>query len=307
MWIRSELKTNAKISLRTSYWMAFAVSLVAGLLGGAGSSTGLLSFNPFGLGGNVQFRYRGFGRTDPGHFWDAFSGIVAVFAVIGAIILTLFILFQIFVGNPMRVGHSRWYSRNREAVQTPFFRVAFSAFRSPGYMKTVSAMFWMQVRLFLFGLLALIPLALMFILYRAGVLAPLLFERADSIDSTPEMALLILAFVLLSFVLSLPAIIMSYAYRLTPWILADNPLIGTGRAIRLSAAMTRGHKWRIFILDLSFIGWFLLGILTCGIGILFLNPYVNATFAELYARLRQIAVGAQMTTMEELGYQVYPQ
>ena len=37
--------------------------------------------------------------------------------------------------------------------------------------------------------------------------------------------------------------------------------------------MTRGHKWNIFVLDLSFIGWFLLGILACGIGMFFVMPY----------------------------------
>ena len=58
-------------------------------------------------------------------------------------------------------------------------------------------------------------------------------------------------------------------------------------ALALSRQMMDGEKFNLFVLQWSFIGWELLGMLLCGIGILFVVPYENATFAELYAVLRK--------------------
>lgn len=99
----------------------------------------------------------------------------------------------------------------------------------------------------------------------------------------------------------IPGIIKSYAYRMVPYILADNPSIGYNRAIELSNEMTRGEKWDIFVLDLSFIGWYLLGSLALLIGTLFVNPYSDATNAELYLILRKNAIDGGLTTYEELS------
>lgn len=98
----------------------------------------------------------------------------------------------------------------------------------------------------------------------------------------------------------IPGIIKFYSYRMVPYILADNPNIGASRAIQLSKDMTYGHKWKMLVLDLSFIGWYLLGLLCAGIGTLFVNPYAYATEAELYLVLRQIAVETNMCTCGEL-------
>lgn len=99
----------------------------------------------------------------------------------------------------------------------------------------------------------------------------------------------------------IPGIVKSYAYRMVPYILADNPSIGYNRAIELSQEMMDGNKLDTFVLDLSFIGWNLLGLLACGIGILFVQPYVNATDAELYLILRKEAIEQGITSKEELN------
>ncbi len=74
---------------------------------------------------------------------------------------------------------------------------------------------------------------------------------------------------------------------MVPYILADNPSIGAERAIQLSNRMTGGEKWDMFVLDLSFLGWYILGMLALGIGVIFVNPYVDSTKAELYLILRK--------------------
>lgn len=82
--------------------------------------------------------------------------------------------------------------------------------------------------------------------------------------------------------LVIPGIIKSYEYRLVPYILAEEPNLPSNEVISKSRDLTYGHKMDIFVLDLSFIGWVLLGGLLCGIGIIFVNPYIAATEARLY-------------------------
>jgi len=90
----------------------------------------------------------------------------------------------------------------------------------------------------------------------------------------------------------IPGIIKFYAYRMVPYILADNPEMKPGEAIKLSQKMTKGEKLDIFILDLSFLGWFILGALALGIGILFVQPYYDATNAELYLNLKHNTISS---------------
>ena len=103
--------------------------------------------------------------------------------------------------------------------------------------------------------------------------------------------------------LIVPGIVKSYAYRMVPYILADNPGIGSNRAIELSNEMTNGEKLDMFVLDLSFFGWYLLGVLLFGVGVLFINPYKDATMAELYLELRENAINKGFTTYDELNLQ----
>lgn len=99
----------------------------------------------------------------------------------------------------------------------------------------------------------------------------------------------------------IPGIIKSYSYRMVPYILADNPDIDRKRAIKLSRDMTNGQKGTIFGLDLSFIGWYILGFFALFIGVFFVFPYVNATDAELYLTVREDAIVNGLTTREELN------
>lgn len=82
--------------------------------------------------------------------------------------------------------------------------------------------------------------------------------------------------------LVVPGIIKAIAYTLVPYILKDYPELSVNQAIKLSVKMMKGHKMRCFLLSLSFIGWILLGILTLGIGYIWLIPYMYTTMAAFY-------------------------
>lgn len=101
--------------------------------------------------------------------------------------------------------------------------------------------------------------------------------------------------------LIVPGIYWDYCYTLVPYLLAENPYMSVTRAMELSNQMMDGEKWNYFVLQLSFFGWLLLCAFTFGIGGFFLEPYMQATYAEFYAAMRSKALAAGMTTTEELG------
>lgn len=80
----------------------------------------------------------------------------------------------------------------------------------------------------------------------------------------------------------IPGIVAAISYSMAPYIVAEHPEIKASDAIRMSKQMMQGHKGDYFILQISFIGWGLLCLLTCGIGFLFLEPYISAANAEFF-------------------------
>lgn len=86
----------------------------------------------------------------------------------------------------------------------------------------------------------------------------------------------------------IPGIIKSYEYRMVPYLLAEDPQMSSKEAFDKSKEMMHGNKWDAFILDLSFIGWHLLGGCTfCIVEIFFAAPYHYLANAELYHELKK--------------------
>jgi len=88
----------------------------------------------------------------------------------------------------------------------------------------------------------------------------------------------------------IPGIIKLFSYSMTFYILADNPELQPQEAIQRSKDMMNGHKWRLFELYLSFIGWYLLVLLTFGVGMFFLDPYIKLSVANFYEDLKGTTV-----------------
>ena len=85
----------------------------------------------------------------------------------------------------------------------------------------------------------------------------------------------------------IPGFVKAYEYSMIPYLLAENPNLSAPQAFSLSKQMTTGQKMDLFVLDLSFLGWIILGLICCGIGILFVLPYPEATRAEVYLNLKE--------------------
>jgi uncharacterized membrane protein len=83
----------------------------------------------------------------------------------------------------------------------------------------------------------------------------------------------------------IPGIIKAFAYSQVYFVLKDNPEIGINAAITKSRKLMHGYKWKYFVLQLSFIGWIILCLLSLGIGFLWLSPYLSASNAAFYNEL----------------------
>lgn len=90
-----------------------------------------------------------------------------------------------------------------------------------------------------------------------------------------------------SLLLIIPGIAKAYEYRMLPYILAENPEISKDEAYALTKEMMTGQKWKAFLLDLSFIGWDILSLVTLGLlGVFYVDPYKHSTRAALYEALK---------------------
>lgn len=122
-------------------------------------------------------------------------------------------------------------------------------------------------------------------------------ELASGFNGETYLNLVVLQFVcavklfLWSLLLVIPGIIKRYEYYMVPYLAAEYPEKDRKEIFMMSARMMKGNKLRTWVLELSFIGWFLLGALACGIGILFVMPYMQATLAELYLSLKEKRLG----------------
>lgn len=111
-------------------------------------------------------------------------------------------------------------------------------------------------------------------------------------------------------------VIKYYSYKMVPLIMAENPTMSAKDAIRLSREMMNGYKWKTFLFDLSFMGWFILGVLTLSLSDIFITrPYKYSAEVEVYMFIRQKAKENRIENSDKLwddlldgreGENVYP-
>lgn len=265
MWTSAELKQRAKVALTGTYWKAFAISLIIAFVSGGGGGSGFNFSRSFDGFGD-------FGNTGNVDYNSADTvlesgGDVALMLGFLGIFLGIFlVVFVLVIAFTTFVGYPVLVGGKK------YFISAAEAVNEEEEAK--------------FNLLG------------HG------FKGPHYLDIVKTMFVKDLYIFLWTLLLIIPGIVKGYAYAMVPYILADNPNIGVKRAIELSNQMTDGEKMDMFILDLSFIGWFILAAIPCGLGYYFLNPYYYSTHAELYRVLREKALDSNMCEFEELGFEV---
>lgn len=99
----------------------------------------------------------------------------------------------------------------------------------------------------------------------------------------------------------IPGIVKTYSYAMTEYIKMENPDVSANQAIDISRRMMDGHKWDLFMLDLSFLGWHILSAFTYGIlMILYVGPYYYAARAFAYEEIKADAIASGRVSAEEL-------
>ncbi len=82
--------------------------------------------------------------------------------------------------------------------------------------------------------------------------------------------------------LIIPGIVTMYAYAMVPYILEEKKDYTVGKAMKMSRKIMRGHKWELFCLRFSFLGWYILSLLTFGLALFYVLPYMNTAEAVFY-------------------------
>ena len=121
----------------------------------------------------------------------------------------------------------------------------------------------------------------------------------DDIGGTIMIGLMQSIFIFLwSLAAFIPGIVKSYSYAMSYYIKVDHPEYNWRECINASKKMMKGNKGKLFVLDLSFIGWYIIGSFVFGIGMLWVAPYHECTRANFYACL-----AAQNTANETDAFQ----
>jgi uncharacterized membrane protein len=116
----------------------------------------------------------------------------------------------------------------------------------------------------------------------------MMLEGFDTWFRSFKAFILIFIFTLLwTLLLIIPGLIASFAYSQVYFILAEDKTIGANAALDKSRAMMKGNKWKLFCLCCRFIGWFLLCLLTLGIGFIWFIPYFHTTLAKFYDDIKK--------------------
>lgn len=255
MWSRKELKDRAKSALSRNYWKAVLVGLIAIILE---SISNLISRKSDYSGvGNFKI----FGGQGINSFIRSMTIGEAVMLVMGiaAAVMVIFALFNIFIANPLHVGIRKFY--NRSLAEKRQISDVVCAYKN-NYWNNVKIMFLKSLYIFMWGLLCIIPM---------------MFKALTSFSFLSTIMLIGCLIVIIS---------KSYEYMMIPYILGDNPNISSSEAFKLSKRMMDGEKWNTFVLQLSFVGWLILSIITLGIVYVFYTePYYNYSIAALYRKL----------------------
>lgn len=286
MWTRAELKKRAKANLKNYYWWAVLVCFLFSLLGGSGGGN-LSAFSlKFGNGsGESTSGFEGAiggtgGFTRPGvmnktaSFEESLVWL-GIFLVIFFVILIAGVILSVFVRGPVAVGVQRFFMESRLLHRSAGVDKMLAGFKKR-YLNVVWTVFKKNFIIGLAGLAASIPMLVMIFNITISVMS------GEWISGGLVGSIFLLAIPPLAVELYL-----EYKYYFVEYILSENPEMPASEVLRLSGEMVRGHKFRIFILELSFFGWAFLGaIACCGVGMFLVLPYIMATNAELYAVLR---------------------
>ena len=254
---RASIKLQSKQQLQGKIWMTFLCVLVASLIGGA-------------IGGipSKVMQY-----TDSGIVW-----FIAWAVYVAALIM---------IAMPINVGLTKVYL-NITYGYKPSLATLFEPF-GKNYKNSVLTPLLVSVYEFLwyipFFIVSIIISAIAFAgaIYTIGedIMDLFLYGDMPSSGSIAGVIGALFGIYLIILLMMIPYIIIVNAY-----VLCEYPDMTPSQCISASKAMMKGRRWELFVLNLSFILWYLLVVVTFGIAIIYVGPYVSVTLTNYYHRIK---------------------
>ena len=264
--------TPKRVKKNASYFRAQARRSLSGHWGGAV----FVAFVAFMLGATVM----GGINVDVSTFLIGSQSTPMLMAIVVGTVAA----FLIFVSAPIKVGYQKAMLRLLDDGEEPTANTLFAYFRGC-YWKSV----WLNA---LYLSITALPSVAMYALAGSlmnGAVVDATRNVVDEAGNTVAQLEVDSAFLtVFAIVLALCAVaivwscVLSYLYRYCFTVLAEYPEVGAIEALRMARNMMRGRKWKLFCLDVSFIGWLLVGLYTVGLGLLYAVPYREMAFVTFY-------------------------
>ena len=298
MWTCGEVKKDSRTNLKRSLWTAVLLTLILFLISGiiSGPQNVINVIRARLQYGDLRSVFSSSNFVNEA----ASSPAVIILGLLQSTLSLLSLAATFFLINPILVGYSKWFLVNRRPEETAEINLLFSSFKRDSYVGILSGTAWVTLWTMIWSFVAgfcFIPLGgvviagIFSVVFSAGSYSGsnVSITQSEFLDRLRNIApafIIVFAVVFLLGLAGYLAIMLNrkYAYFFTSFILAENPAAGAKNALDLSKRMTQGMKGKLFLLDLSFIGWWLLSFITCGILSLGIKPYVYAAYTEVYCR-----------------------
>ena len=251
---RIQLKSLARKQLRSRYWPALLVCMLA-----------IFSEMTIPTDGRIPFTLVG--------LVEMFLPLRMGFPLILVSLLVIAII-QVFIAGPITVGKCSYFVNETENAGK--IKDLFFAFRTKTYWNIIFIMF--LYLLIILGTIG-VPVVILLLLFNFG--------------SFPSL--------MISLPLLLGGVMWAYRYRFIPYFMAQYPNTPFCRSIYMSKLLTeQGVGVKLIFLDVSFLGWYLIGGLLFGLGIFLVRPYHEATFAQAY----KFYTEANLSFQSEVEYEM---
>ncbi len=292
-------------ALKGHFWIAMLAVLIATTLGASMlGSAGAMSFSPsFSIsapsiqdsedtGSSSDSWSPTFGEDETEDTdisedltWMTVLIVIVAFSAAGLIFSVVFVMVMavsVLIGGPITVGYQKF---NLDLIdgKKPGIATIFSYFKH--FQSTVK----LKLRYTLLQLLACIPMFVVLPTVMIGISIAAILILGESVALGVVTVAIFALLIPLTFACTIPLYIFHYQYFFSFTLMAEYPDLSAKEAMEASANMMRGNKWRLFCLDLSFIGWnalFALAIVTtCGLASPLMYPlsaYMNASMTYFY-------------------------
>ena len=295
-------RARARDLLRGKWWTAILLGFLAILLGGTLAGGLDPNFNvDLSDVNNLESE-----SVSPLVDWISLETVQRVLAIALLAAAVTTVAYALLVASPVKLGYQRV---NLDLVDgEPLVAKKLFSYFKIGYLRSIrlNLLYWIVT-----SLVVIVPTVIAVIL-SIGLLQEFMIMPIDAETVGAELLSLLQSYLLpigvallILTAACILSLVLSYTYRFSYMVMAEYPHVGAVEAMRISRNMMRGNKWRLFCLDISFIGWGILSAaLTFGLGTFVLLPYREAAMAAFYDDLAHRSA-AKETEFPSLNFDDY--